>query len=835
MKRNRLTVVIALFAALGAAALSAQIGTIEGRVVTSTGEGLGGVTVAVDAEGAQTRTDATGHYALEVMNGTHEVVFSAASYSETAQVDVPSLVTVRLDQTFDWDLTPGERRVVHALERIDTLAHVPAAASVRPTGAATREAAHAQTPKLVEHTAGVQLAQSGIYDFNLSARGFNAPSSRRLAVRVDERDPSMLFLGGQEWAALTLPLATVSQVEVVRGPVSSVYGPNAAGGVMQLLTESPRNGSGGSVSLAGGDQSTLHGDLVWSQKLSPRWFLKLQGAHRESENFSVSRNTSVEYSTPCAAFGDRDCLPPEAVPLSGDDSEATSAGLRVDFHPQLGGRLTVEGGTSDLGGQVLLSDIGRLQIDDSAWRWARFDYDLGIHWNFRGSYRDRDAEEQRALQTGANVVLDEESWDFAVRTERSFGNTRLTAGLSHEEDSVDTSQILDFERVIARGRLNGFSREGSLLWQAVDEEADGAWAQVDFQAGDSLSLSLGLRYDDGSYFEAEWSPRAALVWQIDTDQSFRASYSEGFQAPTYSQLFMQFDSQAAFNFSDLEPICFFFTIACGFDFNFVSAIDAPKDTSPDTRVLTVGNAALEVEKTRTLELGYRVTPGRRVAIHLDYYFSENEDLIAGPLPQVGTSFGRLNPALGPYVVPAQVNPRQTQQILDTLQARLGDLFPFLTTNVDGTPIVATHSYANLGSTDTQGLDLEVIWKLADGWRLDFGYSWLDYDIDSAPPGLEDYLLPNAPENQATLGLEYVGSRFDGAVRYRWADDFRWGAGPWVGNVDSYSSADLFANVHITPNVALGANVANLLDDDQWQSFGGAMQGRRALGTLTLTW
>jgi outer membrane receptor protein involved in Fe transport len=47
--------------------------------------------------------------------------------------------------------------------------------------------------------------------------------------------------------------------------------------------------------------------------------------------------------------------------------------------------------------------------------------------------------------------------------------------------------------------------------------------------------------------------------------------------------------------------------------------------------------------------------------------------------------------------------------------------------------------------------------------------------------------------------------------------------------------DLTANYRPTDVITLGVNVSNLLDNEHWESFGGDVLGRRALGSVQFSW
>ena len=67
------------------------------------------------------------------------------------------------------------------------------------------------------------------------------------------------------------------------------------------------------------------------------------------------------------------------------------------------------------------------------------------------------------------------------------------------------------------------------------------------------------------------------------------------------------------------------------------------------------------------------------------------------------------------------------------------------------------------------------------------------------------------------------------------DEFEWFVGPFRGTVDSYEVVDLSANYHINDNWSVGANVANIFDDNHFEAWGGDILERRALALVALSW
>ena len=86
-----------------------------------------------------------------------------------------------------------------------------------------------------------------------------------------------------------------------------------------------------------------------------------------------------------------------------------------------------------------------------------------------------------------------------------------------------------------------------------------------------------------------------------------------------------------------------------------------------------------------------------------------------------------------------------------------------------------------------------------------------------------------------MRFSYAGARFGFSAGYRWADDYRWVSGPFRGEVPAFGVLDLGASFEINRHLALGLSVTNATDERHWESFGGDLLARRALGSVTFRW
>ena len=499
-------------------------GQIEGQVTQETGEGLNGVTVVIDETDAIELTDGNGLYRFsDVPAGTYTLTYTLGhNTASQSGVTVEAGSTQNVDMTVDWKILFAETITVTSVSlRPERIVEAPAAVTLVTEQEIARQASHGQLPKLLEFTPGAEATQSGIYDFNLNTRGFNSSLNRRVATLIDGRDPSVPFLGAQEWAAISFPLDDISSLELVRGPSAALYGKNASSGVLNMVTRAPRYSQGGQIRLTGGELSTVNADLRWASSLGSDWYVKINAGIRSHGDWTVSRNGQAEYSVPCTQTGQTDCLPQEAVPLNPlDDDEIFFGGLRFDKYLANGNALTFEGGTASIEGPVFQTGIGRVQLVEVDRPWARFNFNAD-HWNLLTYYTKRDAPKQTALAAGTNLSLDTDRLAAELQTNWSFAEdrARVVAGVSYLTEDIDS-------RDPATGRQ-------TLVFAPVETDAQAVFAQFDWLIGERVRLVLAGRYDESDLHDSQFSPKGSVVFTINEQRYWRPSAKSRIQDPRW--------------------------------------------------------------------------------------------------------------------------------------------------------------------------------------------------------------------------------------------------------------------------------------------------------------
>ena len=683
---------------------------IEGRVVRDDGTGVEGVTVGVLEPNLWEITGAEGTYTfVGVEPGTYDINLTLGTHvTIEPAVRVEANATERVETAVDWELGFAETITVTAVSRRpERVVSAPAAVSTLDTQRLELQASQGEVPKLLAFVPGAEVAQTGLFDFNLNTRGFNSFVNRRVLTLVDGRDPSApANLGTMEWSTMSFPIDDMHSVELVRGPAAALYGNGAVNGVLNIRTKTPMESLGGRVRATFGELDTRRVEGIVAEELGLGWSFKAVGGYHKSKHFAQSRTDSVEYPG----------LPNEVVALPLGHVTTASGGARVDKVFEGGRTMTVEGGIAFAEGYAFVADIGRVQHKDTKRPWARFNVNAP-NWNALAYYTGRDAPYGLNLASGTTIALDSYNTAVEFQGNRTFasGAGRFVGGASIGRQSSDSAD--------AQGRQ-------TIFFEPVSSDRAAVFGQVDYDLTDRLKGVVSLRFDDATVHEARLSPRAAVVYSAAPGHTVRFSYGEAFQTPTLAQYFIAAPVIPALNLSALEDALA--PVLGGVELGFGHIPG-----------LALGNVDLEVEDIRSVEVGYNGVVGPRLYATVSLFRNEIENFATSLLPQLGTSLGRLNPNFGPYQPPDALSPAAAAIVLGTLEQVLPPpVFASMSNNVDGSPILALLSLRNFGSVSTTGVELALDYAVRGDTMLHLNYTYIDFEVQEEIA--ENPLLPNSP-------------------------------------------------------------------------------------------
>ena len=243
--------------------LFAQSGTITGRISDAdNNDPLIGANVIVQGTSMGAATDVDGHYTIQnVPVGAITITITYIGYEDQKQDLTLTLgETVTANIALAREAIQMETYVVTASRRRERVEDAPAAISVI-TQKEIRRESNTNLGDYLKQVKGVDFTQSGVDSYNLSARGFNSSFSSRLLTLTDGRMANVPSLRLIAYNVIPVSFEDVQQFEVVLGPSSALYGPNAHSGVLNIITSPPRQSTGTTINVQGGNLAQEKGYL----------------------------------------------------------------------------------------------------------------------------------------------------------------------------------------------------------------------------------------------------------------------------------------------------------------------------------------------------------------------------------------------------------------------------------------------------------------------------------------------------------------------------------------------------------------------------------------------
>ena len=761
------------------------MGTISGAVTSGDGTGVANAIVAVAPLGRVEHSDQQGAFAFRnVPPGRYTVVINLGGLEARAD-DITvvaggvATVTKAVPDDFAVSMTTTVRAASRVLERA---LETPAAVSVVNADTIELEGGAGQLPSVLASAAGAEYAQSGVYNIEFNARGFNGALTRRVQVLVDGRDLAAPESKNQEWLSHGFLASDLESVEIVRGPAAALYGANSINGVMAMTTKAPRGSQGGRARVTTGDLGTFMGDVRWAGSIGREWYAKFLVNHTDSGSFSRSRTQSVEYAG----------LPQE-VAAARSEVHANTGAARFDKYFAGGSLLALETGFSDSAGGTYLTQAGRLNIVNSKRSWTRASL-TAARWTASAYVNTRHAT-QEALYAPVTIPTASVQVKAEIQGDRWFARSRGRAvvGASYLQEHVDSANDAGVQ---------------TLYQEALTTKAPALFGQVEFDLTPRFKAIGALRWDDSTLHDAQFSPRAALVYRPTDEHSLHLSVNRGFQVGNYTELFLNVPLAPPLNLSAFDAAFAPLTGGIALGFNAVP-------------IVAIGNSRLDVETITAVEAGYVAVFGSWARLGINVYRNRMRDFISDLAPGI-------NAAYPPYRAPSAIDAASRAIIEQTVNAAL----PGLTNLASGHPQIV-YSNSNVGLVTSRGVELEVAVRPRPEWTIDGSSTWFDFTLIESVPGLEP--KPNASRHRAAVGVTYERAKVAASFRHRWVDGFTWASGVFVGPVPTYHVSDVNASYALTPRVQVGANISNLFDRIHYEMFGGDLLRRRALAHLTVNW
>lgn len=369
--------------------------------------------------------------------------------------------------------------------------------------------------ELLERVPGVSFSHTG-----------GAGSQTGLFMRGTSTAQTLILVDGQRIASASSGTSSleflspdqIERVEVVRGARSALYGSDAIGGVIQIFT---RKGDGQGLKptmrFGIGSDSTYERSLGLSGGDDKTQF-NLGAALDETQGIDATRDAY-------GANGDEDAYRNRSLSLS----------LSHQFNEKIKAGLSV----LDQRGQAEFDDVYGTSLPTVDFQVSSVSGYLDAQVNDVWSNRLEVGHSEDKRDTGNDLTHYGDSEFFTYRDSANWVNTvqltdnqQVLVGLDWYEDRLHTDDSVDFVE-------------------------DSRWNRAGFiqhrYSAENFSTELGLRHDDNQQFGSENTWNGALTLPVNQRNEFILSYSEGFRAPTFNDLYYPDFCSGGFCYASANP------------------------------------------------------------------------------------------------------------------------------------------------------------------------------------------------------------------------------------------------------------------------------------------
>lgn len=387
-----------------------------------------------------------------------------------------------------------------------------------------------------------------------------------------------------------LAVGNIKKIELVKGPSSSLYGSEAMGGVVNIITEQAQLNRV-DASFRYGRFNSTDANLtaaIKKQKWGMQWF----GNRNSSDGFDLDKAAPGKTVDP---FG----------------SYTTQA--RFNFNPAEKTRISVSGRyynekqdnyflTQDISSGSTIAITGNGRVKDMNLNpviTQQFNNNLRSSLRF---YFSRYEYEQKLLEESDKSPY---YYDFF---QQDFYRAE-----NQTDINLPAKNFLSVGAGLVAEKLNTTRYAGKR-----SNDIRYAFIQDEWRATEKFTLIGGLRYDDNSAYQSRLSPKLAGLFKINDKLRINASYGAGFKAPDFRQLFLNFLNTAAGGY-----------VVYGANEITIAELESQKQQGILSDILPKAGqlALLEPEISKGLNAGLHYDVNEKLSFDLNLFRNDIDNLI----------------------------------------------------------------------------------------------------------------------------------------------------------------------------------------------------------------
>ncbi|WP_371366781.1 Vitamin B12 transporter BtuB [Sporomusa rhizae] len=550
---------------------------------------------------------------------------------------------------------------------------------------------------------------------SISLRGFSG--SGRTLVLLDGQPLNQAYAGSVNWAAI--PMQSIERIEVVKGSNSALYGAQAMGGVINIITKNPRK-SDARISLKYESYNTWTQQLEVGDKLSDKFSYRLGYERKTSDGYASSLTTSKNKSSNVTGYRDTaDYITGAKTYIIGDkgnntweqdnvhakfvynfdDKRSLTFGIQHDKSEYGYGQghnyLVKSDGTPYTNGLAYSFLSGPGGKETNVYSLGYKDKENGIVFNL--GLTDMASNWYITPPTSSTSIpsiseTPNRRWNMDLQKELQLNEkNRMVVGINYRNDWIHNMET----------NLKNWNNKTSKLTLKSEAEGRaqtvGLFVQNEHKINDKFSLTIGGRYDSwknqdeinngNDRSDSAFSPKVALLYKQNDSSQIYVSAGKSFNPPDMYNMYRTWTSI---------------------------------NSDGTTGTLYMANPDLKAETVTTAELGWRKQLSENTTANISYFHNKIDNMVY----------------------------KKT-------------LLPIVQNGVTLTP----QRYENAGEGTTNGVELELSHKFNTEWSGFFNYTWQNAIISKNSVNLasEGKQVTGIPKQIVNFGFDYKKDKVSGNV------------------------------------------------------------------------
>ena len=458
-------------------------------------------------------TDYQGNFKIENLeNKNYTIIASALGYKD-------SIVTITSESNLIIKLVPSS--IMGAA--LEVIGRYPSKHTPNFTDNITRDIISEQKSQtlseLFRNVLGidVQMEHNVGRNANVSIRGSSdykpGGYNNRVLVLLDGFQMSIPNSGSVDWNGM--PLEFIDRVEVLKGPMSSLYGQNSMGGVINLVTKKFKN-EFSTLKASYGTFNSKDLDVGLNRNINDNLSLQTLFQYKEGDGHRFNsqyrqNNIYLKLSKPESNLTTSIIVNKSYTGQPGFD--------RVERPSLISYRLTNRD-------SIYLQFFKRFKFKNN----QDLDYSFSVN-HFYTHYRDR-----------------KDVPDTEVEPENFYNDLSVNSRIEYQWLINNDLYFLAGDDIIfEQSEISVFNDLFENPWQITH----GIFGRLKYQVNPKLSLAAGIRHDfrtvkpadNFSYINfSSFSPKFNMQYIVDDKSNINLSVSKGFRAPSFSELFLKYST-----------------------------------------------------------------------------------------------------------------------------------------------------------------------------------------------------------------------------------------------------------------------------------------------------